>query len=141
MPLQGLNSGDRVVELSAMTVSTAIFTGAAVSAGAVWFVRKNWLLSAGSLIAGSVIGFLVGQLVGLIFYRTGDNTTVVKAGSSSLFSTIPAGLLGGVASALVVGFLALLVLGAVRQAGVFLGIAVGCGISIGVLFACLGSLL
>jgi hypothetical protein len=92
---QGLNPGDRVVELASLAISAAVATGAVASAWILWLIKKSWVISAGALIAGGVIGFLVGQLVGRVFYRTGGNTTVVKVGSAALPSTIPAGLAGG----------------------------------------------
>jgi hypothetical protein len=140
MPLQGLNPGDRVVELGALAISAAVGTGAVASAWIVWLIKKSWLASAGSLVAGAVVGIVVGQLVARILYRTGGNTTVVKVGSASLPSTIPGGLAGGVATAVTVGLLVLLIFGARSQTLSLFGVAIGCGVVLGVLFACLGSL-
>jgi hypothetical protein len=56
MPPQGLSPGDRVVELAALTVSAAVATGAVAGAWIVWLIKKSWLGSAGSLIAGAVVG-------------------------------------------------------------------------------------
>src|SRR5262245_2453771 len=100
MPPQGLNSGDRVVELAGLAISAAVTTGAVASAWILWLIKKSWLISSGALVAGGVFGFLAGQLVGRLLYRTGGNTTVVKVGSASLSSTIPAGLAGGVVTAI-----------------------------------------
>jgi len=141
MPPQGLNPGDRVVELAALAVSAAVATGAASAAWILWLIRKSWVVSAGALIGGAIVGFIVGQLVARILYRTGGNTTIVKVGSASLLSTIPAGLAGGVAAAVVVGVFALLVFSARSQAMPVFGVAIGCGAVLGILFACLGSLL
>ncbi len=141
MPPQGLNPGDRVVELAALTISTAVATGAVASAWVLWLIKKSRVISAGALIAGGVIGFLVGQLVGRVLYRTVGGTTVVNAGSGSLPSTIPAGLAGGVVSAIAVCVLALLIFGARSQASSVLGVAIGWGVVLGIFFACLGSLL
>ncbi len=141
MPPQGLNPGDRVVELAALTISTAVATGAVASAWILWLLKKSWVISAGALIAGGIIGFLVGQLVGLFLYRTGGNTTVVKVGSASLPSTSPAGLAGGVVTAIVLGVLAFLIFSVRSQASSVFGIAIGCGVILGILFACLGTLL
>ncbi len=141
MPPQGLNPGERVVELAALAISAAVATGAVASAWILWLIKKSWVISAGALIGGAVIGFLVGQLVGRVLYRTGGNTTVVKVGSASLPSTVPAGLAGGVVAAIAVGVLALLIFSARSQASSVFGVAISCGVVLGILFACLGSLL
>ena len=141
MTPQGLNPGDRVVELAALATLAAVATGAVASAWILWLIKKSWLISAGALIAGGVVGFLVGQLVGRVLYHTDGNTTVVKVGSASLSSTIPAGLAGGVVTALAVSVLAVLIFGAGSQASSLFGVAIGCGVVLGILFACLGSLL
>src|SRR2546430_1476384 len=96
MPPQGLNPGDRVVELAGLAISAAVATGAVSSAWILWVIKQSWLISAGSLIASAVVGFFAGQLVARILYQAGGNTTVVKVGSASLSSTITAGLIGGV---------------------------------------------
>jgi len=140
MPPQGLNPGDRVVELAALAVSAAVATGAVAGAWIVWLIKKSWLGSAGALIAGAFIGFGVGQLVARILYHPGGNTIVVKVGSASLSSTIRAGLTGGVVTGIVIGLLALLIFSAKSQASSLFGVAIGCGIVLGILFACLGSL-
>ena len=140
MPPQGLNPGDRVVELAALAVSAAVATGAVSGAWIVWLIKKSWLGSSGALIAGAVIGFGVGQLLSRILYHPGGSTIVVKVGSASLPSTIRAGLSGGVLTAIAVGLLALLIFSARSQALSLFGVAIGCGVVLGVLFACLGSL-
>ena len=140
MPPQGLNPGDRVVELAALATSAAVVTGAVSSAWILWLIKKSWLASAEALIAGAVVGFLVGQLVGRVLYRTGGNSTVVKVGSASLSSAIPAGLAGGVVTALAVAILAVLIFSAKSQAPSLFGVAIGCGMVLGILFACLSSL-
>jgi len=138
MPLQVLKPGDRVVELGGLAVSAAVATGAVAGAWVVWLIKKSWLASAGSCIAGAVVGFVVGGLVARTQYRHGENRTVAKVGTASLSATIPAGLGGGVATAIAVGLLASLVFSASGQA--LFGVAIGCGIVLGVLFACLSSL-
>ena len=141
MPPSNLNPGDRVVELGALAVSAAVVTGAVASAWIVWLIKKSWLASGGSLIAGAVIGFAAGQLVARFLYRHDGNTTVVKVGSASLSATIPAGLAGGIATAVAIGLLAILLFSARSQASSLFGVAIGCGVVFGILFACLGSLI
>ncbi|MDX2111705.1 MAG: hypothetical protein SFY80_15845 [Verrucomicrobiota bacterium] len=141
MPPSDLNPGDRVVELAALVISAAVATGAVASAWILWLIKKSWMASAGALIAGAVVGFLVGQLLGRVLYHTGGNTTVVKVGSASLLSTIRAGLAGGVVTALAVAILAVLIFSTSSQSSSLFCIAIGCGVVLGILFACLGSLL
>jgi hypothetical protein len=141
MTPQGLNPGDRVVELAALANSAAVATGAVASAWILWLVKKSWLMSAGALMAGGVVGFLVGQLVGRVLYHPGGNTVVVKVGSASLPSTVRAGLAGGIITASAIALLGILIFSAKSQASSVFGVAIGCGVVLGILFACLGSLL
>jgi hypothetical protein len=141
MPPSNLNPGDRVVELAALVISAAVTTGAIASAWILWLIKKSPLASAGALIAGAVVGFLVGQLMGRVLYHTAGNTVVVKVGSASLSSTIPAGLVGGVVTALAIGLLAVLIFNARSEASYLFGVAIACGVVLGIVFACLGSLL
>jgi len=140
MTTEGLNPGDRVVDLAALAVSAGVITGAVAGAWLVWLIKKSWLISAGAFVAGAVIGFAVGQLMGRILYRSGENTTVVKVGSASLSATIPAGIAGGVVTAFSITLIAMLIFGARSQTLSLLGVAIACGIVLGVLFACLSSL-
>ena len=142
MPPQGLNPGDRVVELAGLLQSTAVATGAVAGAWLLWLIKKSWVTSLGALAGGAALGFVVGHVLARILYRTAEgNTTIVKVGSASLPSTLPAGLAGGVATATALALLVLLIFGAKNQTLPLFAIAVGCGVVLGVLFACLGSLL
>ena len=119
MPPSNLNPGDRVVELAGLAVSVAVTTGAIAGAWLLWLIKKSWLVSAGALIAGAIIGFVVGQLIARILYHSGGNTVVVKVGSASLSSTIRAGLTGGVVTGIVIGLLALLIFNSSNLGHVF----------------------
>ena len=142
MPPLNLNPGDRVVELAALVTSAAIATGAVAGAAIVWLIKKSWLASAGAFVAGAVLGFIIAQFVGRLLYRiAAGNTTVVKVGSASLPATITAGLAGGLITGVAIALVAVLIFSAKSQAVSLFGVAVGCGIVLGVLFACLGSLL
>jgi FtsH-binding integral membrane protein len=141
MQPQGLNPGDRVVELAALASSAAIVTGAVAGALVAWLIKKSWLVSLGAFFAGAALGFVVAQVVVRVLYRSADgHTAVVKVGSASLTSTIPAGLAGGVTMAVLVAGLALLLFGAESQAASLFGAALGCGVALGVLLAGLSSL-
>jgi hypothetical protein len=142
MPPEGLNPGDRVVELAGLLHSAAIATGALTGAWLLWLIKKNWVASLGALVGGAALGFVVAHVLALLLYRTAEgNTTVVKVGSASLASTIPAGLAGGLAAAVAVAFIAVFLFGAKSQAWTLFSISLACGIVIGCLFSCLGSLL
>lgn len=141
MPSEYINTGDMVVELAALVISTAVVTGAVTGAWILWLIKKSWLASLGALLAGAAVGYIVGQLVGGFLYRIGENTTVVKVGSESLPLTIPAGLAGGVTTALTVAILAVLIFNAKSEASSLFRVAMRCGMFLGILFACLGSLL
>jgi len=142
MATQGLNPGDRVVELAGLLHSAAMATGALTGAWLLWLIKKSWVASLGTLLGGAAVGFVVAHVLARMLYRTAEgNTTVVKVGSASLTSTIPAGLVGGVVTAVAVALGALLIFGAKNQALPLFSVALGCGVVLGVAFACLGSLL
>jgi hypothetical protein len=142
MSPQELQPGDRVVELAAVAVSAAVFTGALFGAYLGWLVKKAWLVSVEALVTGLVSGWMVGEAIAqLVYLPAGGNTTLVKAGAASLSATIPAGLAGGVAAGIVTGLLGVWALGARKQSIPLLGFALGCGVILGTLIACLGSLL
>ncbi|MGA2605260.1 MAG: hypothetical protein ABSG14_13620 [Verrucomicrobiia bacterium] len=129
------------MELAGVVASTAVVTGAVVGTWVIWLIKKSWLASAGAFIAGAVFGFLIAQVIARVLYRTANgNTAVVKIGSASLSSTIPAGLAGGVVTAIAVGLVVLLMFGGKTRGFSLFGIAIGCGVVIGILLACLGSL-
>jgi hypothetical protein len=138
---QGLNTGDKVVELASVAIAAAVLAGAIAGGWSTWFVKRGWLMSGGAFIAGGVLGFLIGMVVGNALYRDAVNTVIVKAGSESLRATLPAGLAGGVAGAATTTLIVALLSGTLAQA-TFLGVgAIGCGIVAGVLLACMSSLL
>jgi hypothetical protein len=107
-----------------------------------WLVKRSWLASAGAFVAGAAIGFVLAQAIARIFYRSSDGQmTVVKIGSASLTSTLPAGLAGGLVAALGVALIVLFAFHAQSQAVSLFSVAIGCGVILGVLFACLSSLI
>lgn len=140
MPDQGLQSGDRVVEIAAVARTTAIVSGAVASAATTWLVRGSWRSSLVALVLGTFIGFLV-SLFPSRLYSSSGRTAVVRVGSSSLSATVPAGLLGGLSAALVVGIAVLWCFSAWGQLVLLLGTSLGCGLVIGIILAVLASLL
>ncbi len=77
MPSQGLNPGDRVVELAALVQSAAFITGGVATAWVMWLIKHSLLVSGGGFVAGVALGFVVAQLVARILYRGADRQTVV----------------------------------------------------------------
>ena len=142
MPPEGLNPGDKVVELAGLLHSAAIATGALTGAWLLWLIKKSWLASLGALLGGAALGFLVAQALSHLLYRTAaGHTTVVKVGSASLSSTIPAGLAGGFTTAVAVVVIMVLAFGTRTKSLPLFSVPVCCGVVVGVIFACLGSLL
>lgn len=141
MSSQQINPGEMVVELAALVVTASVLTGAVSSAWILWLVKKSWLISSGAFVAGGVIGFIVGQITGNALYRSGENTTIAKVGIESLPATIPAGLAGGLITAIAISVIAVLMFGARKQGSPFLSIAICCGVVLGIASACMGSLL
>lgn len=141
MPPQGLSPGDQAVDLAALVRSAALGTGAVSAAWVTWLVRKSCLTSLAALLIGAVLGYIVAEVVSRVRYRRGGNTTVVKVGSRSLISTIPAGLAGGIPTAIAVAVVALLLFGAENHAALWFGVSLASGVALGVIFACGSSLL
>lgn len=140
MPDQGLQSGERVVEIAAVVHTASIVSGAIASTATTWLVSGSWRSSLVALVLGAFIGFVVSQFPSRL-YSSGGQTAVAKVGSSSLSATVPAGLLGGVSVTLVVGIAVLWCFSAWSQAVLLLGTSLGCGLVVGVVLAILASLL
>jgi len=137
---QPLQAGERVVELAALVRTVGAVTGVVVGAATTWLVKRTWWPSLAAFILGAVAGFVVSSFVWRL-YRPGGQTIVVRVGSGSLSHTIAAGLVGGVPVALVVGLAVLVCFSAWSRVMTVLGTSLGCGIVLGVIFACLASLL
>ena len=134
--------GDRVVELAGVVTPSALVTGALSGAWIGWTVRKDWPAPVGAFVAGAMAGYALAQVINRLFYRTADGqTTIAKVGPASLQGTIPAGLLGGIPTAGLVTALSMPFLDADSQTLVVPMAALACGVVIGLLFACLSSLL
>jgi hypothetical protein len=115
-------------------------TGAVSATWVTWLARKSWLTSLAALLIGAALGYIVADIVSRVCYRRGGSTTVVKVGRSSLVSTIPAGLAGGIPAAMVVACVALLLFGADSHAVSWFGVTVASGAVLGVIFASVSSL-
>lgn len=141
MPPHGLSPGDRVVDLAGLVRSAALGTGAVSAAWVTWLIRNSWLASLAALLLGAALGYIVAEVVSRVCYRRGGNTTVVKVGRRSLVSTIPAALTGGIPTAIVVAFVATLLVGADGHAALWFGVSLVSSVALGVILACGASLL
>src|SRR5215471_9480392 len=129
---EGLNPGDRVVELAGLLHSAAIATGAVAGAWLLWLIKKSWFVSLGALVGGAALGFLVAHVLSRLLYRTGEgHTTVVKVGAAALPSTIPAGLAGGVTTGVAVAVVLVLLFGARTKQVPTVSVSIGCGVVLG----------
>jgi hypothetical protein len=138
----GINPGDRVVELAALVQSAALITGAVAASWVIWLIKRSWVMSASAFLTGAALGFVVARVVARILYRGADGqTTVVKAGAGALAAALPAGLAGGLSTGILVALLALGIFGPKDQAASFFLVSLGCGAVLGVIVACLASLL
>jgi hypothetical protein len=93
---EGLEPGDRVLDLHAVTRSGGMFAGLVVAPIAAAFVGRAWWECLIVAIAFAVVGFIVGGLVGRAAFRTPPGQTVViKAGASAIGIAMRASLFGG----------------------------------------------
>jgi hypothetical protein len=137
----GLRTGDRIVELAGLASTTAVVTGGVASGWIVWLIIDNWLTAIGAVIPGSVLGYVAARTVGKFLYRTVDgHKWVAKVGRASLPATIRAGLSGSMTAAVGVVAVGLVLFGVSDHLAALIGIAFGCGLVFGVVFACTASL-
>jgi hypothetical protein len=142
MSQQILRTGDKVVELAALAISSAVTTGVLVSGVLVFLISHSWLWTCGGLIAGAAIGLLTGRRVAKKFYRSAEGmTTVVKVGTSSLTATIGAGWAGGILAAFIISLPFLLPIDFGIDGGMLFVISMACAIVVGTLNALMASLL
>jgi hypothetical protein len=120
--------------------SAALITGAVSAALVTWLAGKSWVTLVAAILIGAALGYVVAESVSRARYRRDGNITVVKVGRSSLVSTIPAGLAGGIPTAIMVPFVALLLFGADTHVASWFGVSLASGVALGVIFACLASL-
>ena len=134
-----LQPGDRVVDLSALTQSASLFGGAVAGAVSVWLAKRSVAWSFSALIAGAVFGIFIGNLLGRTYLSAGGHRTVLRVGVEALPSAAPAGLLGGIVSALVMSTIAVFVLKAPAQSTFITAVITGA--IVGLIVACLAALL
>jgi hypothetical protein len=132
--------GERVVDLGALAVSASVASGAVAGAWIRWWVDGGWAAPLIGLVAGGLLGVVVGRLWAQARYRRSDETTIVRVGPGALGHSVPAALVGGVVTALLIALLSSLFVAALAQALPLFAIAVGCGVVVGIAFACLVSL-
>lgn len=96
--------GDKVIELAALTRSSAMITGAVLSEAAAWLLKFSISLCLGLLAAGVAAGWLIGMLAGRCLYpAAAGKAVVVQAGGSALPAAWKAALSGALLASAVVG--------------------------------------
>ncbi|OGV61826.1 MAG: hypothetical protein A2283_06335 [Lentisphaerae bacterium RIFOXYA12_FULL_48_11] len=136
----GLNPGDRVIELAGFTRSAAVIAAVISSGVVVWMAKHKAGLTAVCVIGCAIIGYAVGFVVArVLFPATGENVIVTKVGASSLPLTLKGGVLAAIAASLVVSTLCSIVM----KSGIVVGLwpSLGIGLVVGIVWACLSSLL
>ncbi len=92
-----------MIELAALARSTALFTGAVLAIVLAWLTKHNILFCCGMLLAGAVVGWLIGMMAGqCLFPAAAGKAVVVKVGGSSLPAAFKAALSSAVLVSLVI---------------------------------------
>ena len=101
-----LKPGDTVVALSELCRTSAIICGLFVGPICVWIATHKFLYAFGGLLAGGIIGFLIGHVTGpLLFPSSPGNVFVVKAGSGALILSLKGCLTSAVLTSLTIAIL------------------------------------
>lgn len=123
-----LNPGDKVIDLLGLVRSSAMVTGALTLPLALWILEQDVVWIGSAVVVGGVFGFLLGALLGRVFFAAPDGQVlVVKLGPGALSLALKAALNGGVCAGILIGLVAPLILSATTKLTplVGLGIAVG----------------
>jgi hypothetical protein len=135
-----LRPGNKVVELAAVVRTASLLTGAIVAALVSWIAKHKLTISCLSFVSGAIVGYVIGLALGrILFPATDGNVVVAKAGIASLRLTLKGGIFGSLLASLVVAvansfFVEI-------QITLVIGPALGIGAIVGIVFACLASLL
>lgn len=126
-----LNPGDKVVDLAGLARSSAMITGAITLPLALWMLEQNVVWIVAAFVAGGVFGFVLGALLGRMFFPAREgHVFVVKLGPGALALALKAGLNGGVCAGILIGVLSPLMLSETAN----LPLLVGVGATIGILW-------
>jgi hypothetical protein len=129
MPNAPLNPGDKVVDLAGLTRSCAMVTGALTLPLALWILERNVIWIASAVAAGGVLGFLLGSLLGRVFFPTREgHVFVVKLGPGALPLALKAALNGGICTGILIGLSAPLVLSAITKVTPLVGLGTAVGL-------------
>ena len=140
MPPSELQPGDKVIELAALARSSAMITGAVLLEVIAWLLKLSVLLCFATLVAGAVVGWFIGMIVGKCLYPvTTGNAVVVKTGGASLPAAFKAALPGALLVSLGagLGFCSLIT----GPHLIIVAIAVGIGAIIGIISGILSAFL
>ena len=142
MRAEQLNTGDKVIPLAYLCVTTGLVAGALICGLVAWRLGNPWWHIVSALLIGGVFGWLIGKVMAAVFlFAPGDNLLVVKAGAGALSKTLLSSLLGAVTAAMVLGpGYAFLVGGAAVIKSVAL-ISVGIALTVGVFWGLMSALL
>lgn len=124
-----LNPGDKVVDLAGLVRSCAMVTGALTLPIALWILDQDivWIVS--SVVVGGALGFLLGALLGLVFFPVREgHVFVVKLGPGALPLAMKAGLNGGVCAGILMGLLSPLILSEITKVTPLVGLGTALGI-------------
>ena len=138
-----LNSGDTVIPLAGLIVTTAIVSGSVNAAVVTWKYNHVWWLSLIAFFIAAVVCWFISKKVGhFVFPASSENNVfVVKAGSSALPLTLKAAITGACLSLFIAGLaLALLLGGSSLVASTWL-IVTSISLVVGILWGTLSALL
>lgn len=142
MAAEQLTTGDKVIPLGFLCVTTGLITGAIVSGLVAWRAGNPWWYILLAVLIGGVLGWLIGKVMAVVFLSApGDNVLVVKAGASALPKTILSSLLGAVTAAIILGLgIAFVIGGAALIKSVAL-MSIGIALVVGVFWGLMSALL
>lgn len=129
-----LHPGDKVVDLAGLVRSSAMVTGAITLPLALWMLEQDVVWIVAAIVAGGIVSFLLGTLLGRLFFPAREgHVFVVKLGPGALPLALKAGLNGGVCTGILVGLLSPLVLSEVTKVTLLVGLGTAVGILWGML--------
>ena len=137
-----INTGDKVISLGFLCVTTGLITGAIVSGLVAWTVDNPWVYIVLVVLIGGFLGWLIGKGVAAVFFSApSDYVLVVKAGSGALPKTILSSLLGAVIAAMVLGLGFAFVIGGITLIKSMALMLIGTALVVGVFWGLMSALL
>ena len=132
MPDQNLVSGDLVVDLAGLLRSSAVYTGAIACLVSFWILQQRTIWKIAAFVLGGIGGFLLGSLLGPIFFSAPNGEVmVVKLGPGAFWLALKAGLIGGVSAGILAGLAPSFITSKMSQFTRLAGTGIAIGIVIG----------